>query len=70
LAGTICFFGANDIQNNNSSAVADNPGTFRDHLWKPLIDKFYNGAQPIDKACLKIKMGNNIFMAVGAIVTC
>lgn len=49
------FFGANDIQNDNQQggigvAVADNPaGPFKDHIGKPLIDKFYNGAQPIDQ---------------------
>ena len=49
------FFGANDIQSNNELggigvAVADNPaGPFKDALGKPLIDKFVNGAQPIDQ---------------------
>lgn len=49
------FFGANDIQNNNEIggigvAVADRTeGPFKDLLGKPLIDKFYNGAQPIDQ---------------------
>ena len=49
------FFGANDIQNNNEYggigvAVADKPeGPYKDHLGKPLIDKFHNGAQPIDQ---------------------
>lgn len=49
------FFGANDIQNNNENggigvAVADSPeGPYKDHLGKPLIDKFHNGAQPIDQ---------------------
>lgn len=49
------FFAANDIQNNNEYggigiAVADKPeGPFKDYLGKPLIDKFYNGAQPIDQ---------------------
>lgn len=49
------FFGANDIQKDTELggigvAVADNPsGPFRDHLGKPLIDKFHNGAQPIDQ---------------------
>ncbi|MGH2649335.1 MAG: glycoside hydrolase family 43 protein [Ginsengibacter sp.] len=48
------FFGANDIQNNDQPggmgiAVSDKPGgPFIDYLGKPLIDKFYNGAQPID----------------------
>ena len=48
------FFGANDIQNDDQLgglgiAVADEPGgPFKDYLGKPLIGKFYNGAQPID----------------------
>ena len=49
------FFGANDIQNDKEHggigvAVADKPdGPYKDYLGKPLIDKFYNGAQPIDQ---------------------
>lgn len=49
------FFGANDIQNNQQLggigvAVSKNPaGPFRDYLGKPLISRFYNGAQPIDQ---------------------
>lgn len=49
------FFGANDIQNNEQRggigvAVADVPqGPFKDLLGKPLIDRFHNGAQPIDQ---------------------
>jgi beta-xylosidase len=49
------FFGGNDIQSDNEYggigvAVADKPeGPFKDHLGKPLIDKFHNGAQPIDQ---------------------
>src|SRR4051812_23158253 len=49
------FFAANDIQNNDAKggigvAVADSPaGPFKDYLGKPLIDKFHNGAQPIDQ---------------------
>jgi beta-xylosidase len=48
------FFGANDIQNDHQIggigvAVADQPaGPFKDYLGKPLIDRFHNGAQPID----------------------
>ena len=57
------FFGANDIQSNEEYggigvAVADNPaGPFKDHLGKPLVDKFYNGAQPIDQFVFKDKNG-------------
>jgi beta-xylosidase len=53
------FFGANDIQSDAEKggigiAVADKPeGPFRDHLGKPLIDKFHNGAQPIDQFAFK-----------------
>jgi len=49
------FFGANDIQNDQQHggigvAVADKPeGPFKDHLGKPLVDRFHNGAQPIDQ---------------------
>ena len=53
------FFAANDIQTNNETggigiAVADKPqGPYKDYLGKPLIDKFYNGAQPIDQFVFK-----------------
>lgn len=49
------FFGANDIQNNEQPggigvAVAKRPeGPYKDHLGKPLVNQFYNGAQPIDQ---------------------
>jgi beta-xylosidase len=57
------FFGANDIQNDQQQggigiAVADNPaGPFKDYLGKPFIDKFHNGAQPIDPFVFKDKDG-------------
>ena len=57
------FFGADDIQNNEEYggigvAVADKPeGPYKDHLGKPLIDKFHNGAQPIDQFVFKDKEG-------------
>lgn len=53
------FFSANDIQSDNEPggigvAVADSPaGPYRDLLGKPLIDKFHNGAQPIDQFVFK-----------------
>ena len=53
------FFGANDIQSDKEYggigvAVADNPaGPFKDLLGKPLVDKFHNGAQPIDQFVFK-----------------
>jgi beta-xylosidase len=49
------FFAGNDIQNDDEYggigvAVSDFPeGPFKDHIGKPLIDKFHNGAQPIDQ---------------------
>ncbi|GAA5484459.1 glycoside hydrolase family 43 protein [Haloferula sargassicola] len=49
------FFGANDIQNDEQEggigvAVANKPGgPYKDHLGKPLVDKFHHGAQPIDQ---------------------
>lgn len=57
------FFAANDIQNNNEKggiglAVSDRPeGPFKDYLGKPLIDQFYNGAQPIDQFVFHDKDG-------------
>jgi beta-xylosidase len=53
------FFGANDIQHDAEKggigvAVADKPaGPFTDYLGKPLVDKFQNGAQPIDQFVFK-----------------
>lgn len=58
------FFGANDIQSDNEPggigvAIADKPeGPFKDALGKPLIDKFYNGAQPIDQFVFKDNDGS------------
>ena len=55
------FFGANDIQSDQEHggigvAVSDNPaGPFTDYLGKPLVDKFHNGAQPIDQFVFKDK---------------
>ena len=57
------FFGANDIQNDKERggigvAVADKPqGPYKDYLGKPLIDRFHNGAQPIDQFVFKDKDG-------------
>ncbi|MBZ4037486.1 glycoside hydrolase family 43 protein [Flavobacterium sp. 17A] len=57
------FFGANDIQNDNEMggigvAVASKPeGPYKDYLGKPLVDKFYNGAQPIDQFVFRDKDG-------------
>ena len=49
------FVGANDIQNDEQTggigvAKSRTPqGPFIDYLGKPLIDKFHDGAQPIDQ---------------------
>lgn len=57
------FFGANDIQNDNEIggigvAVASKPeGPYKDYLGKPLVDKFHNGAQPIDQFVFRDKDG-------------
>ncbi|WGQ10401.1 glycoside hydrolase family 43 protein [Pedobacter gandavensis] len=57
------FFGANDIQNDKAYggigvAVANHPaGPFKDHIGKPLVDKFHHGAQPIDQFVFKDKDG-------------
>ena len=53
------FFGANDIQSDNEIGgigvgVASRPeGPYKDYLGKPLVDKFHNGAQPIDQFVFK-----------------
>jgi beta-xylosidase len=53
------FFGANDIQNDQQIGgigVARSrlpQGPFEDYLGKPLIDRFHNGAQPIDQYVFK-----------------
>ena len=58
------FFGANDIQNDSQPggigvARSRSPqGPFIDHLGKPLIDKFQNGAQPIDQNVFRDKDGS------------
>ena len=65
------FFGANDIQSDNEKggigvAVATRPeGPFKDHLGKPLIGKFHNGAQPIDQFVFKDKDGQHYLIYGG-----
>ena len=65
------FFGANDIQSDNEYggigvAVADKPaGPFKDHLGKPLIDKFHNGAQPIDQFVFRDSDGQHYLIYGG-----
>jgi beta-xylosidase len=64
------FFSANDIQSKTRNgikddtlggigiAVAEKPeGPYKDYLGKPLINQFYNGAQPIDQFVFKDKDG-------------
>lgn len=64
------FFSANDIQSKARNgvkddtlggigiAVADQPGgPYKDHLSKPLINQFYNNAQPIDQFVFQDKDG-------------
>jgi beta-xylosidase len=57
------FFAANDIQNDQQIggigvARARKPeGPFEDYLGKPLIDRFHNGAQPIDQFVFRDRDG-------------
>jgi beta-xylosidase len=57
------FFGANDIQNDQQVggigvARSRTPnGPFVDYLGKPLIDRFQNGAQPIDQMVFQDRDG-------------
>ncbi len=57
------FFGANDIQNDQQQggigvARSRSPaGPFTDYLGKPLIDRFHNGAQPIDQMVFQDRDG-------------
>ena len=57
------FFGANDIQNDQQPggigvARSRRPeGPFEDILGRPLIDKFHNGAQPIDQFVFRDRDG-------------
>jgi beta-xylosidase len=57
------FFGANDIQSDQELggigvARSRSPaGPFKDYLGRPLIDKFHNGAQPIDQMVFRDRDG-------------
>jgi beta-xylosidase len=57
------FFGANDIQNDDQvggigvARARDPGGPFKDALGHPLIDKFHNGAQPIDPMVFRDRDG-------------
>lgn len=65
------FFGANDIQNDQQLggigvARSRSPsGPFVDHLGKPLIDKFHNGAQPIDQFVFRDDDGSHYIVYGG-----
>ena len=65
------FFGANDIQNDRQHggigvAISDKPeGPFRDYLGKPLIDRFHNGAQPIDQFVFRDSDGQHYLIYGG-----
>ncbi len=65
------FFGANDIQSDNERggigvARARTPeGPFKDHIGRPLIDKFHNGAQPIDQYVFKDRDGSHYIVYGG-----
>ena len=65
------FFGANDIQNDQQRggigvAVADKPGgPFKDYLGHPLVDKFHNGAQPIDQFVFKDPKSGQYYLIYG-----
>ncbi|WP_432714477.1 glycoside hydrolase family 43 protein [Pedobacter sp.] len=65
------FFAANDIQSDQEYGgigvgVAKKPGgPFKDHLGKPLVDKFYHGAQPIDQYVFKDKDGEHYLIYGG-----
>ena len=65
------FFGANDIQNDRELggvgvARSRRPeGPFKDYLGKPLIDKFHNGAQPIDQFVFKDRDGSHYIIYGG-----
>lgn len=71
------FFSANDIQSKARNgkeddhnggigiAVANKPeGPYKDHLGKPLINQFYNNAQPIDQYVFQDK-DNQFFIIYG-----
>lgn len=65
------FFGANNIQSDAETggigvAVADHPGgPYTDYLGKPLIDKFHNGAQPIDQFVFRDANGDHYLIYGG-----
>src|SRR3954453_16262222 len=65
------FFGANDIQNDAERggigvALPSHPaGPYKDYVGKPLVDRFHNGAQPIDQFVFKDKDGTHYLIYGG-----
>jgi beta-xylosidase len=65
------FFGANDIQSDKEVggigvARSRRPeGPFDDYLCKPLIDRFHNGAQPIDQHVFRDADGSHYIIYGG-----
>ena len=65
------FFGANDIQSDNETGGigvvrSRNPeGPFTDYLGRPLIDRFHNGAQPIDQMVFRDPATNAYYIVYG-----
>jgi beta-xylosidase len=65
------FFSANDIQNDQQVggigvARSRRPeGPFEDHLGRPLVDRFHNGAQPIDPFVFEDADGTNYLVYGG-----
>jgi beta-xylosidase len=65
------FFGANDIQSDAERggigvARSRSPaGPFVDHLGRPLIDRFHNGAQPIDQMVFRDPASGAYYIVYG-----
>ena len=63
MINIISFFGVSDIQGDNEKdrieiAVSDSPaGPYKDLLGKPLINKFHNATQHINRSAFKDKNG-------------
>jgi beta-xylosidase len=65
------FFGANDIQSDSEPggigvARSRSPGgPFADYLGRPLIDRFHNGAQPIDQMVFRDPASGAYYIVYG-----
>ena len=70
-ASTTCSSAPTTSRTTRSSAASAWPsptspeGPFKDHLGKPLVDKFHNGAQPIDQFVFKDKDGQHYLIYGG-----